>query len=963
MLLLTFGFMDYKKTLNLLDTPFPMKGNLVKKEPIWIQEWERNKIYKKIKLARKGRPKFVLHDGPPYANGNIHIGHAVNKILKDIVIKDKILANYDPHYIPGWDCHGMPIEIQIEKKFGKTLSVKDVQSKARIYAQEQINCQIEDFKRLGILGEWDNFYSTMSFKNEANEIRILKKVMEKGYIFNGLKPIAWCFDCCSALSDAELEYQIRKDCAATVAFRFANNEKVLKKFGVNSNNNGAIVIWTTTPWTIPANQAINLNPEIEYSLVKIDKEFSFGSLLILAKERVDHCLEAWKIQGKIIATASGKSLQDLEFLHPLRSISNNYNQRIPIHLGHYVSLDTGTGIVHSAPAYGLDDFMVCKAYGMLDRDIFNPVESDGKYQSTLPIFGGLSIWKANDLIIKKLEESGSLLKKEDILHNYMHCWRHKTPAIFRATQQWFIGLDIQPKDKKRTLRQSAISSIHLTDFHPDSGRERLLSMVSNRPDWTLSRQRQWGVPMAFFIHKKTGKIHPRTLDFLEEIANRVEKEGIESWQSISEYDFLGEDAEHYKKSCDTLDVWFDSGSTHINVLGGKDRIFEISTSNEKKESIWPADLCIEGSDQHRGWFHSSLLTSCMLYDQAPYKAILTHGFVVDSQGRKMSKSVGNVITPRDIFSSLGSEIIRLWVASNDYSKELVISNSILKQTVEIYRRIRNTLRFLLANLSDFNREAYSIPYDDLLEIDRYALVMTEKMQQEVREWFFEYNFHTAMSRLQHFCSEDLGGFYLDILKDRLYTSKSKGHSRLSAQTVLLEIVMTLLKLIAPILSFTAEEAWTVLLNSVFEHSNMKNDLGKNSTIFTQKYQELPFKDEDLYIKWNRIRAIRSRVYQAIEKVRSTGRIGSSLHAEVDIYASTEDKKILESLGSHLSFVMIVSRVSIHSMNNNDKEPQIQVTPSLYKKCDRCWHYCHDVGQINNHPKICGRCFSNLPIEN
>ncbi len=952
--------MDYKKTLNLPDTQFPMKGNLSKNEPIRIQTWEKNKVYQNIKSARKGQPKFVLHDGPPYANGNIHMGHAVNKILKDIVIKDKILSGYDPHYIPGWDCHGMPIEIQIEKKFGKNLPIKTVQSKARIYANKQINYQINDFKRLGIFGGWDEFYSTMSFKNEANELRILKRILEKGYIFNGLKPVAWCFDCGSALSDAELEYSNRKDNAIFIAFPFANRKKLSKILGLDLEDSGAVVIWTTTPWTIPANQAINLNAELSYSLVKINKKLPFGSLLLLAKDRVNHCLDTWKMNGKIITTIAGKFLKDLECFHPLRSTSSEYDYKVPIHLANYVSLETGTGIVHSAPAYGIEDFLVYKMNGMLDQDICNPVKDNGKYCSSLPIFGGLSIWDANKLIIEKLETSGSLLKVEEISHNYMHCWRHKTPAIFRATNQWFIGMDIPSINGEKTLRENAISSIKSTAFYPSSGRERLHSMISHRPDWTISRQRQWGVPIAFFIHKETGELHPRTIELLEIIANRIEKEGIESWQDLDKHDLLGEEANDYRKSIDTLDVWFDSGSTHINVLGGRDQDFSVFF-NKNESSIWPADLCIEGSDQHRGWFHSSLLISCMLYNQAPYKAILTHGFVVDSQGKKMSKSVGNIITPREIFSSLGSEIIRLWVSLSDYSRELTISNSILQQVVEIYRRIRNTLRFLLANLSDFDPKTSKVAYDFLHEIDRYALAMTNKMQNQVRKFLNDYNFHAAMNRIQDFCSEDLGGFYLDILKDRLYTNKKNSQARLSAQTVLLEITVTLLKLIAPVLSFTAEEAWEELLYSVFKSKNRKSK-NISTTIFTQTYHEFSNinleENASLCSKWDRLRTIRGELHQEIEKIRASGKIGSSLQAEVDIYAPKKDKEILEYVGNDLRFVMIVSRVSIYDSTNHDLK--IRVSPSIHKKCERCWHYCPDIGKVKEHPKICGRCIKNLP---
>ncbi|MFJ0457664.1 isoleucine--tRNA ligase [Bordetella bronchiseptica] len=943
--------MDYKKSLNLPDTPFPMRGDLAKREPGWVAEWEETQVYQAIRAASRGRPRFVLHDGPPYANGDIHIGHAVNKILKDIIVKSRNMAGYDAHYVPGWDCHGMPIEIQIEKKYGKHLPVTEVQSKARAYALEQIDRQRKDFKRLGVLGDWHNPYLTMNFSNEADEIRVLGRILEKGYVFRGLKPVNWCFDCGSALAEAEVEYADRVDPAIDVAFPFTDRGALARAFGLDEVDAGAIVIWTTTPWTIPSNQALNVHPEIDYALVRVTPTPVHGPLLLLAQERVEPSLKAWGLEGEIIATAKGEALEGLRFRHPLAAAAQGYDRTSPIYLGDYVTLDTGTGVVHSAPAYGIEDFVSCKAHGLADSDILRPVMGDGKFVDSLPLFGGLSIWDANPRIVEALKLAGSLMLVQKLSHSYMHCWRHKTPVIYRATSQWFAGMDVKPRDGGPSLRESALAGIDATAFYPAWGRARLHAMIANRPDWTLSRQRQWGVPMAFFVHKETGELHPRTVELLEQVAQRVEKGGIEAWQSLDPRELLGDEAELYEKNRDTLDVWFDSGSTHATVLGGKDGVLG---GSHGAELAWPADLYLEGSDQHRGWFHSSLLTGCMLYGHPPYKGLLTHGFVVDGQGRKMSKSVGNVIAPQKVSDSLGAEILRLWVASTDYSGELSISDEILKRVVESYRRIRNTLRFLLANVADFDAVGQAVPYGELFEIDRYALAMTAQMQAEVQGHYERYDFHPAVSRLQTFCSEDLGAFYLDILKDRLYTTAAGSAARRSAQTALLDITQTLLKLMAPILSFTAEEAWKVLAGSALA----KQADAPRVTIFTEVYHALPpfANGEALTAKWTRLRAIRAEVQRKLEEVRSAGAIGSSLQAEVDLYANAADHDILASLGDDLRFVLIVSRATVHA---DADDLRIEIAASGHKKCERCWHWRPDVGQDADHPEICGRCVSNL----
>ncbi|MFM2034519.1 MAG: hypothetical protein RJA32_1154, partial [Pseudomonadota bacterium] len=768
--------------VNLLDTAFPMRGDLPKREPIWVKEWQEKKIYQKIREAKAGKKTFILHDGPPYANGDIHIGHAVNKILKDMIVKAKGFAGYDARYVPGWDCHGMPIEIQIEKQFGKHLPTAEVQEKARAYAKVQIAKQKQDFERLGVLGDWQNPYLTMDFKNEADEIRALGKILEDGYVYRGLKPVNWCFDCGSALAEAEVEYQDKEDLAVDVGFAFPSDqlEAIAKAFSLSQlpKSEGMAVIWTTTPWTLPANQALNVHPDLDYALVETPT-----LILLLAKDRVKDCLEQYGFDGSVIATCKGKSLEGISFWHPLSNLDSGYKRLAPIYSAEYVTLDTGTGLVHCAPAYGEEDFKSCKANGLADEDIINPVMADGVYASSLPLFAGQHIWKANGNIVKALEQAGTLIKNKSYTHSYMHCWRHKTPIIYRATSQWFASMDKKPTDGKASLRETALSGIESTHFYPAWGKQRLHSMIANRPDWTLSRQRQWGVPMAFLIHKETGEPHPRTAELLEKIAQLVEKGGIEAWQALDLSDLIGEEAKLYEKNRDTLDVWFDSGTTHWHVMRGSHRDALYRKESEGEDGRW-ADLYLEGSDQHRGWFHSSLLTGAMLDGKPPYRALLTHGFTVDGQGRKMSKSVGNVIAPQQVADKLGAEIIRLWVASTDYSGEMSISDEILKRVVESYRRMRNTLRFLLANLTDFDPKTDAIPTSEWLEIDRYCLALAADLQKTIEAHYQQYEFHPAVSKILGFCSEDLGGFYLDILKDRLYTMAPNSPGRRSAQNAL-----------------------------------------------------------------------------------------------------------------------------------------------------------------------------------
>nr|WP_235837963.1 isoleucine--tRNA ligase [Chitinasiproducens palmae] len=911
-----------------------MRGDLPRREPEWIRQWQEKDIYGQIRAASFGRPKFVLHDGPPYANGDIHIGHAVNKILKDMIVKARTLGGFDAPYVPGWDCHGMPIEIQIEKQFGKNLPADEVQRRARAYATAQIDRQREDFKRLGVLGDWARPYRTMDYGNEADEIRALAKILDKGYVFRGLKPVNWCFDCGSALAEAEVEYRDRTDLSVDVGFAFDDPAAVAAVFGLPAlpDKPGQIVIWTTTPWTIPANQALNVHPEIEYALVDAGTR-----LLILASERVAACLDSYGLSGNVLATAPGARLADLRFVHPLASLDEGYRRTAPVYVGDYVTTDTGTGIVHSAPAYGIEDFVSCKAHGMRDDDIRNPVMGDGRYASSLPLFGGMSIWDANEPIAERLAEAGSLLARHKHPHSYMHCWRHKTPIIYRATSQWFAGMDITPRDGGATLRETALAGIEATRFFPSWGKQRLFGMIANRPDWTLSRQRQWGVPMAFFVHKETGELHPRTVELLEQVAQRVEQHGIEAWQTLDPAELLGDEAAQYEKNRDTLDVWFDSGTTHWHVLRG----------SHADQLVFPADLYLEGSDQHRGWFHSSLLTASMLDGQPPYKALLTHGFTVDGEGRKMSKSIGNTIVPQDVASKLGAEIIRLWVASTDYSGELSISDEILKRVVEGYRRIRNTLRFLLANLADYDADRDALPVTEWLEIDRYAVALCDRLQQQVLSHYDRYEFHPVVAMLQTFCSEDLGGFYLDVLKDRLYTTAAASHARRSAQNALWHVAHGLLKLLAPFASFTAEEAWQVL------HPQM-------DTLFVETFHVLPplADGEALLAKWTLLREVRSDVTKSLEEARTAGAIGASLDAEVSVRASGARFDALSSLGDDLKFVLITSKADVVRVDD-EAAHGVDVTRSLAPKCERCWHHRTDVGIDPAHPTICGRCFSNL----
>ncbi|MDR1709104.1 MAG: isoleucine--tRNA ligase [Candidatus Accumulibacter sp.] len=930
---------DYKSTLNLTDTPFPMRGDLARREPKWVKEWQEKKLYEKIRAAAKGRPRFVLHDGPPYANGDIHLGHALNKILKDIIVRSKTLAGFDAPYVPGWDCHGLPIEHQIEKLHGKRIPGDRVRELCRAFANEQVERQKKDFIRLGVLGEWDNPYLTLAFKTEADEIRALGRILEKGYLYQGLKPVNWCMDCGSALAEAEVDYEDVSSEAIDVAFEIApqDAQKTAGAFGLERLPAPAFaVIWTTTPWTLPANEAVCAHPDFTYDLIETEK-----GLLILARELADACLGRYALKGAVLGSAKGEALEGILLRHPFQ------DRDVPVILGPHVTLEAGTGLVHTAPAHGADDYQIGLRY---DLPVNNPVGDDGRFLPATPALSvaplaGRTVWEANPLVLQELEARGRLLRAEKIRHSYPHCWRHKTPIIFRATTQWFIGMDRRGRrggegcacgsgKDPDTLREIAERAVEATQFFPAWGRARLEAMMKTRPDWCVSRQRNWGVPIPFFLHKETGELHPRTPKLIEEVARRVEQAGIEAWFSLDARELLGDEAEHYRKMSDTLDVWFDSGVTHLSVMRG----------SHAAQCAFPADLYLEGSDQHRGWFQSSLLTACAIDGRAPYKALLTHGFIVDGQGRKMSKSQKNATAPQKISDTLGAEILRLWSAATDYSGELSISDEILKRVVESYRRIRNTLRFLLANTSDYDPEKNGIAPGEWLEIDRYALAMTRRLQAQCIGDYAKYEFHRVVQALQTFCSEDLGGFYLDILKDRLYTAARDSHARRSAQAALWHIARALVMLMAPILSFTAEEAWRTMTGD------------EDDFVMLHAWRDLPALADEaaLLDKWEKIRGWRADVMRALEELRIAGRIGSSLQAGVTLRADGEKYDILASLGDDLRFVLIASRANVER-----GEDAIECAPLPYAKCERCWHVREDVGADPAHPDLCGRCVSNL----
>ena len=914
---------DYSKTVNLLESPFPMRGNLAKREGGWLKSWYEHKRYEKLREIAQGRPKFILHDGPPYANGDIHIGHAANKILKDIILRSKTLAGFDAPYVPGWDCHGLPIELMVEKLHGKDIPAARFRELCREYAKEQIARQKKDFMRLCVMGDWAHPYLTMDFQTEAETVRALGEIYLAGYLYRGEKPVQFCLDCGSSLAEAEVEYKDKISPAVDVAYRFKDNVALAKAFGLSEIGGEAFaVIWTTTPWTLPASQAISAGADVVYQLIDTPK-----GKLVLAKDLAEEALKRYGFENSaVLAETGGAKLENLHLEHPF------LERDIPMLNGDHVTTEAGTGLVHTAPSHGLDDYFVCLKYGI---ELDNPVNGEGRYRSDVPRVAGLTVWEANPVITEWLQENGRLLADTKIEHSYAHCWRHKTPLIYRATGQWFIGMDKAGHDGK-TLRNKAMKAVDDTEFFPAWGRARLEAMIEGRPDWVVSRQRYWGTPMTFFVHKESGELHPKSAELLEEVAKRIEKKGIEAWFSLDAKELLGEEAADYEKLNDTLDVWFDSGSTHFSVL------------KQREELAWPADLYLEGSDQHRGWFQSSMLIGCATVGRAPYKQLLTHGFVVDQNGRKMSKSLGNVVAPQEVYNEFGADILRLWTASTDYSGELAISKEILKRVTESYRRIRNTLSFLFANLSDFSPIEHAVPQDQMVEIDRYAMILARQLQERLAGDFYpRYAFHFAVKDIVAFCSEDLGAFYLDILKDRLYTTQADSHARRSAQTALYHITRSLVLLISPILCFTGEEAWDIIGG------------GEEDSVLFHTWHEFPSinekSEEALLKKWQAVREVREAVTAAIEPLRADKSVGSSLQVEVAITAPDALAGYLKALGEELRFALLVSEVSVAKGD----ELAVAAKVSGGEKCERCWHYTDDVGSVAAHPTLCARCSENV----
>ncbi|MBL7002612.1 MAG: isoleucine--tRNA ligase [Gammaproteobacteria bacterium] len=925
---------DYKHTLNLPDTDFPMRGNLANREPARLKEWQDKDLYQKIRQSRKGAPSFILHDGPPYANGDIHIGHAVNKILKDMIVKSRTLDGYDAPYVPGWDCHGLPIEHQVEKKIGKA-GVKveaDVFRKAcRDFASKQIDNQRKDFVRLGVLGDWDKPYLTKNFDTEANIVRSLGKIIDKGHLHKGVKPVHWCMDCGSALAEAEVEHKDKVSLAIDIKYTTTDAIAFNQCFGLDSDVPAKVVIWTTTPWTIPASMAVSIHPSFDYVLVEVNVE-SGVEHLVLAEELVESALARYDVDGhKVLARCKGQALENQILKHPF------YDRTVPVIVGDHVTLDAGTGAVHTAPAHGQDDFVIGNKYGI---EVYNPVGDNGCYLPDTELFAGEHVLKANGHVVEVLKEHGALAHVEKLEHSYPHCWRHKTPIIFRATPQWFISMD------QNGLREHALTAIKNVEWIPDWGQARIESMIEGRPDWCISRQRYWGVPIPLFIHKETQELHPDTNALIEKAALKIEESGIEGWFSSSVEDFLSVDAEHYSKISDTLDVWFDSGTTHFSVLKNDDRL------------SYPADLYLEGSDQHRGWFQSSLLSSCAMNDEAPYKQVLTHGFTVDAKGHKMSKSVGNVVAPQKVIDNLGADILRWWVASTDYSGEMTISDEILKRTADSYRRIRNTLRFLLANLKGFEPEQNMMPFDDMLDLDQWVIGQCATVQEALKELFTTYQYHQAVQKIHHFCAVTLGGFYLDIIKDRQYTTQTDSQARRSCQTAMYHVVEAMTRWVAPILSFTADEVWDSLPG---EHE----PLG----VFTATwYEGLNHKgSEDIdNVTWEHLINIRQVISKDIELLRKDKKLGSSLQAKVTLSCSRKLFEQINQIGDELRFILITSEASLALLDDSaeaqasgDEKFSVAVAVSDAQKCDRCWHHRDDVGSHEGHELLCGRCIDNI----
>ncbi len=933
----------YKDSINLPQTKFPMKGNLANREPDTLKFWQDLDLYQRLREQRKDAPRYVLHDGPPYANGDIHLGHAVNKILKDIIVKSRSMDGFNAPYVPGWDCHGLPIELAVEKKIGKAghrVEAGKFRQACRDYAQKQVNRQREDFIRLGVIGDWDNPYLTMDFKFEADVIRSLGRIVDKGYLLRGHKPVHWCADCGSALAEAEVEYADKSSPAIDVRFTVVDDEELLARVehapGKHKGEGPIhVVIWTTTPWTLPANQAVALNADLEYVIVQCAGSYGQERLLV-AEALMKDAMLRWEIEDyRVIATCLGSALEGIKLQHPF------YHREVPIILGEHVTTEAGTGAVHTAPGHGLDDYMVGRHYKLA---VDNPVGADGKFVEGTEFFAGEHVFKANDSVIEILKARGNLVHNEALMHSYPHCWRHRTPIMFRATSQWFIDIE--------AIRNNALKAIKNARWIPDWGEARIISMVESRPDWCVSRQRTWGVPIALFVDRVKGELHPDTPRLIEEVAQRVEKNGIDAWFDLDVAELLGNDADKYDKVTDTLDVWFDSGVTHACVVETREELGDL-----------PADLYLEGSDQHRGWFQSSLLTSVAINGTAPYKTALTHGFTIDAKGLKMSKSRGNVIEPQKIIKTLGADILRLWIASTDYRAEMSLSDEILRRMSDSYRRIRNTARYLLGNLDGFDTGDL-VEMDEMVSLDRWAVLQAIDLQREIKDSYENFQFHQIYQKLHQFCVIEMGGFYLDILKDRLYTMPSNSRGRRSAQTALFHILEALVRWLAPILSFTAEEIW--------RHMPGK----RGESVFLEQWYELPLvpgKDVEKGMGlefWDTVIQVRDVVNRELEQLRVAGGIGGPLDAEVDLYCLPELKAKLEKPGDELRFVLITSYVRLHDLETRSDdavETEIEglfvaVAPSAHSKCIRCWHHREDVGANKEHDQLCGRCVINVTGE-
>ncbi|MEA3483510.1 MAG: isoleucine--tRNA ligase [Pseudomonadota bacterium] len=933
---------EYKDTLNLPETGFPMRGNLANREPEMLKRWYKEDLYGEIRKAKKGKKSFVLHDGPPYANGDIHIGHALNKILKDIIIKSKTLSGFDAPYIPGWDCHGLPIELMVEKKVGKPgqkVTAAEFREKCREYAAGQVEGQKESFKRLGIMGEWDKPYRTMDFATEANIIRALGKIASNGHLLKGFKPVHWCTDCGSALAEAEVEYKDKVSPSIDVRFKAADEAALLSKFELTEGHEGkgdiSIVIWTTTPWTLPANRAVCLRDDLEYVLIQVEGEQP--ERIIVAAELAKDVMDRAGIEHfHNLGFAKGAELELSQFQHPF------YDFTVPAILGDHVTTDSGTGVVHTAPGHGQEDFAVGNKYNL---EVANPVGSNGVYLPDTELFAGQHVFKANDAVVEVLKEKGALLHHHAYEHSYPHCWRHKTPIIFRATPQWFVSMD------QAGLRTKALEAIKGVQWMPEWGQSRIEGMIEGRPEWCISRQRTWGVPIALFVHKETSELHPNTLELIEKVAKLVEEKGIQAWWDVDTAELLGADADQYEKVLDTLDVWFDSGVTHFSVVDAREEYNGNS-----------ADLYLEGSDQHRGWFQSSLISSIAMKDEAPYKQVLTHGFVVDGQGRKMSKSIGNVVAPKDVTNKLGADILRLWVASTDYTGEVAVSDEILKRSADAYRRIRNTSRFFLANLSGFNPETDIVPVEEMVALDRWAVGRALAAQEEIVKAYEEYNTHGVTQRLMQFCSIEMGSFYLDVIKDRQYTAKRGGNAQRSCQTALYYIVEALVRWMAPIMSFTADEIWNEMPGE------------RDKFVFCGEWYQGLFglaEGEELNNEfWTEIQAVRGAVNKLLEDARKEKTIGGALQAEVTLFADDALAAKINKLEDELRFVLLTSAAKVKPLGEKTDAAQatdieglfVEVAAAEGEKCDRCWHHTPDVGTIEGHEKICGRCVSNVEGE-